>query len=83
MKKLKKRYAALRFKIDKFLRKNNINNKYSFNKILSYKNKYKNKRCFIIGTGPSLEINQLELLKNEYTFSMNSIVLSFVKLIAL
>lgn len=77
MKKLKKRYAALRFKIDKFLRKNNINNKYSFNKILSYKNKYKNKRCFIIGTGPSLEINQLELLKNEYTFSMNSIVLSF------
>lgn len=41
MKKLKKRYAALRFKIDKFLRKNNINNKYSFNKILSYKNKYK------------------------------------------
>lgn len=35
------------------------------------------KRCFIIGTGPSLSIQDLELLKNEFTFSVNSIINCF------
>jgi len=34
--------------------------------------KYTGKRCFILCTGPSLTISDLELLKNEYTFGMNS-----------
>ena len=77
MKKIKKRYAAFKFKIEQYLRNKNIDTKYSFSKLLNYKNKHKGKRCFIIGTGPSLDISKLDLLKNEYTFSMNSIVLSF------
>ena len=39
----------------------------------SFKNKYKGKRCFIVGTGPSLNLNDLEMLKDEITFSLNSI----------
>jgi hypothetical protein len=44
-----------------------------FEKLLSYKDKYYGKRCFIAATGPSLTIADLELLKNEYVFGMNSI----------
>jgi len=34
---------------------------------------YKGKRCFIVATGPSLTIEDVELLKNEITFGVNSI----------
>jgi len=40
---------------------------------------HKGKRCFIIATGPSLTIEDLEALKDEYTISMNSISLVFDK----
>lgn len=43
--------------------------------LLKLKGKYHGKRCFIICTGPSLATNDLEKLKNEYTFGMNSICL--------
>lgn len=43
--------------------------------ILALKNKYIGKRCFIICTGPSLTVDDLEKLKDEYTFGMNSICL--------
>ena len=39
------------------------------------KNKYDGKRCFIACTGPSLTISDLEMLKNEYVFGMNSLAL--------
>lgn len=42
--------------------------------IYRYKNKHEGERCFIVATGPSLTIQDLEKLKDEYTFSMNSIV---------
>jgi len=35
-------------------------------------NAFKGKRCFIIGNGPSLNKNDLSLLKNEYSFGVNS-----------
>lgn len=47
--------------------------------ILTYHNRYYGKKCFVVATGPSLTLNDLELLKNEYTFSMNSIVKLFDK----
>lgn len=50
---------------------------YPYSKLKAFKNLYKGKRCFIIATGPSLELEILERLENEITFSMNSIVLSF------
>lgn len=44
-------------------------------KLQSLKNKFEGKRCFIIGNGPSLNKIDLSLLKNEYTFGVNSIFL--------
>ena len=46
-----------------------------YKNILKYKDLYKGKRCFIVATGPSLRVSDLELLKkrNEITFSMNLI----------
>lgn len=42
-------------------------------KVKDYKDIHKGKRCFIIATGPSLTMEDIESLKNEYTISMNSI----------
>lgn len=36
-------------------------------------NKYKGKRCFVVGNGPSLNNNDLTLLENEFSFGVNSI----------
>ena len=36
-------------------------------------NKYKGKRCFILGNGPSLNDIELDLLQDEYTFGSNFI----------
>lgn len=51
--------------------------KYDYYKLKEFKNIHKNERCFIVGTGPSLTMEDLMLIKNEYSFSVNSIVLSF------
>lgn len=71
--------VRIAFILDGFLRKNNLNIFFDYQKIKSFKNKHIGERCFIVGTGPSLNIEILEKLKNEKTFSMNSIVLSFEK----
>lgn len=42
-------------------------------KLKTLHNKFLNKRCFILGNGPSLNKHDLTLLKNEYTFGVNSI----------
>lgn len=44
-----------------------------FIRLKDYKNIHDGKRCFIIATGPSLTMEDIEKLKDEYTFSMNSI----------
>lgn len=61
--------------VEALLRKNGIGSK-RFLWIKNYQNKYKGKRCFIIATGPSLTVEDLEKLKNEYTFGMNSLCLA-------
>lgn len=48
-------------------------------KIKEFKNKHKNERCFIIGNGPSLKVEDLELLKDEVTFGCNRIYEIFNK----
>lgn len=53
------------------MRRCGISNKYA--NIKKYKDIHKEERCFIIATGPSLTIEDLEKLNNEYTFAMNSI----------
>jgi len=54
--------------------------KVSEKKLTRFKDKYKGKRCFIIGNGPSLRKTDLRKLKNEYTFGLNRIYLLFDKL---
>ncbi len=39
----------------------------------SFQNKYKGKRCFIVGNGPSLNKLDLSKLDNEYRFAVNGI----------
>ncbi len=43
------------------------------------KNSHIGERCFIVACGPSLTYDDLELIKDEYTFGMNSGVLTFNK----
>jgi len=42
-------------------------------KLISFKDKHKGQRCFILANGPSLKITDLSLLKNEITIGMNRI----------
>lgn len=44
-----------------------------FQSLERYKKIHEGESCFIVATGPSLTIEDLELIKGEYTFSMNSI----------
>lgn len=45
-----------------------------FEHLLHLRNKYEGRRCFIVATGPSLKISDLEKLKGEICLSCNSIV---------
>jgi hypothetical protein len=46
-------------------------------KLKKFKDIHKGERCFIIGNGPSLKIEDLDKLKNEYTFAANKIYVAF------
>lgn len=43
-----------------------------FSKLLALKDKYNGKRCFVVATGPSLTMEDLEQIKHEYSFAVNS-----------
>lgn len=43
------------------------------NKLREFKDKYTGQRCFIVGNGPSLNLVDLSLLKDEVTFGVNGI----------
>lgn len=45
--------------------------------LADFKDKHKGKRAFILGNGPSLNLCDLGLLKNELTFGVNSIFLNY------
>ena len=49
------------------------------NELLTFENKHKGERCFIIGTAPSLTVDDINKLNNEITISVNSIVNLFSK----
>ena len=65
-------------KIKRICEKKYINLKYG-NEIKNYKDKFKGKRCFIIGNGPSLTTDDLEKIKDESSFAANLIYKSFDK----
>ena len=45
--------------------------------IKKFQGKFQGKRCFIIGSAPSLSLSDLEQLKDEYTFASNKIFTVF------
>lgn len=45
-----------------------------FEHLLHLKNKYVGRRCFIVATGPSLKVSDLEMLKDDVCLSCNSII---------
>lgn len=51
-----------------------------FHKLEKYKNRYCGERIFLIGTGPSLTEEDINKVRNEYTFSVNSFVLAMKEL---
>lgn len=56
-----------------------LNNKDLVKRLQALKDSHKGERCFIIGTGPSLTIQDLELLQGEVTFATNRIYELFPK----
>lgn len=52
---------------------------YHFSKLKELHNKYNGRRCFIIATGPSLNIDDILLLKDEFTIGMNNVCLLYEK----
>lgn len=48
-------------------------------KIKELKDQYLGERCFIVGNGPSLDIEDLEMIKGEYSFATNGIYNIFEK----
>lgn len=71
-KKVEYSLAGTYVNVKRSLRKKGIGGK-KYSEILKYKNIHSGERCFIIATGPSLTMEDIESLKNEYTISMNSI----------
>ena len=48
-----------------------------YEKLCSFAGEHKDERCFIVCTGPSLTVDDVEALKGEYTFALNSITKIF------
>lgn len=61
----------------------NLSGKVCFynNDIKKYHNRYTGKRCFLVATGPSLKIKDLEIINknNEYSFGVNTSYKVFLK----
>src|SRR5690625_3210612 len=66
-----------KFNFSRLLRVIRLNKSSSYERLRYLKNKHKGEKCFIVATGPSLTIEDLEKLQNEITFSMNSICFAF------
>jgi hypothetical protein len=61
----------------KYLRNFRIIRNNKFSKIKKFKGIHKGERCFIVCNGPSLTYTDLEMLKDEISFSMNSLIKGF------
>ncbi|MCM3150855.1 DUF115 domain-containing protein [Priestia megaterium] len=56
-----------------------VKSKNNQKKLLNYKDKHLGESCFVIGNGPSLNRNDLDLIKNQYSLASNSIYYLFDK----
>lgn len=67
----------LKVALGRWLRSQGIPLTASDRQVAALKNRHRGNRCFIIGNGPSLKIDDLERLKGEVTFACNKIYLAF------
>lgn len=51
----------------------------NYKDLQKYKNKHKGERCFLVANGPSLTVEDLNLIRDEYTFGCNKIFYLFDK----
>ena len=63
----------IRYKTQGILAKHHVYLKGNIKKLASYQDKHKGERVFLIGTGPSLKAEDLELLKDEYSIGCNMV----------
>lgn len=50
-----------------------IANKKTYEKLIKYKDMYEGESCFIVGTGPSLELDDVNRLKGKLCFGVNTL----------
>ncbi|MGG7620227.1 6-hydroxymethylpterin diphosphokinase MptE-like protein [Bacillus coreaensis] len=79
MKNVKKSIIELDYKTKKYIKETIFSFSRNGKDIRTLKNIHLNKRCFIIGNGPSLTVEDLDKLKNEITFAFNRIYYIFDK----
>ncbi|MGG1399970.1 6-hydroxymethylpterin diphosphokinase MptE-like protein [Bacillus salipaludis] len=79
MKNVKQSIVQLNYQTKKYLKETIFPYTGSGKNIKKLKNHHLNKRCFIIGNGPSLLPGDLDKLKNEITFAFNRIYYIFDK----
>ncbi len=64
-------------KITGFFRENGIGLNDNYKELQKYKDFHKGERCFLVANGPSLTAEDLNLLRNEWTFGCNKIYYYF------
>ncbi|MBD8071305.1 6-hydroxymethylpterin diphosphokinase MptE-like protein [Bacillus sp. PS06] len=79
MKKVKSVLSKLIYKTNRYIDELIFPFSENGKKLNSLKNAHINKRCFIIGNGPSLKNEDLDKLQNEITFAFNRIYYIFDK----
>lgn len=62
-----------------WLRNKNIVKSTKYQYLLNLKQIHAGERCFVVATGPSLTFEDLDMIKGEYCFGMNSCVLALDK----
>lgn len=61
------------YKTEGILARNHVYLNSNIKKLASYKDKHKGERVFLIGTGPSLKAEDLEMIRNEYSIGCNMV----------
>jgi len=61
------------FEFGAFLRKCKLGNYKKYKDLKKFQDIHLGERCFILATGPSLRVEDVEALSNEYTFGVNGI----------
>lgn len=70
-------YQGLSTRATGFLRVTGLKRTENDKQLLSFKGKHKGERCFLVGNGPSLRLEDLEAIRCEYSFACNRIYKSF------